>query len=182
MSRHSFSLAQPLAIPALVLGVVRPRLTAPLVEPVMGPLVRPPCRARAELAAVAVAAIASAAEREDRLAQRALPNSQLHAGAPRRPDLDRAGGPCDSPSRVARPPLSVEPSDGPGLHPRAIAFAGWRLATPLRADALGGKKPDRRFPRYPALAMIAIPRFAVIASRRRSRCGPGKTSGCARQR
>jgi len=109
-------------------AMVRATLRAPLVSGARLAATASPSPLAARVAAVGVAAVAAAAEKEERVAPAARPHPQrvVHVPVqPARKGLDSTAETCDSTSTVR---LIHVPPEGPECPLRAFAFSGIRRA------------------------------------------------------
>lgn len=118
------------------------------------------CRCRARWRAVAVAPVAATTEQELPAAPRAAPpNKLLHASAIASA-VDSASRPCEA-MRVGSACLKQVDPQRPGAQSPGCPLPGRRRLCPYASTVQLSKKPTRRIPRSPALAMRAIPRFSM---------------------
>lgn len=158
--RHA--LATPGAVGSLTLGVISPALGARLVPPAGQAELLATRQATASLRAVPVPAIAGTADLELRAAARTQALPKLLHPTPRAEEVSTGG--------LAEIIISAETKR---LHPRGGPAA---TGSPVSSTRSADPRPEPaarpvsggQIPRYPALAMIAGPRFAVIASSERT--------------
>ena len=187
LMRHDLSGTQPPAVLPLPIGVIPPTLTAPLMPAPGGAHARLSRRHRARRRAVPIPLVTRTTEQEFPRATRAPPHPQpLHAAAVAAA-VDFADRPCEARSTGWIDPLAVGSLRQPGaatpgcclfgaLPPLSLRQRRADQQSPVTYQKPRGASPrappntnpstksSGHIPLYPALAMIDIPRFSMIAS------------------